>query len=134
MMFTHKTMKQYRETAGIAALAIGLSACAGTPALSAPDTGPTANLVEAVTYEYPFRDPSLSPEARAADLVSRLTLEEKAAQMYDKAAPVERSPARRCPRRRSDRLPASHRPRRDMGRGPDAGSGHGHFRRGPRQA
>ena len=90
MMFTHKTMKQYRETAGIAALAIGLAACAGSPALSAPDTAPTANLVEAVTYEYPFRDPSLSPEARAADLVSRLTLEEKAAQMYDKAAPVER--------------------------------------------
>ena len=90
MMFTHKTMKQYRETAGIAALAVGLSACAATPALPASDTAPTANLVEAVTYEYPFRDPSLSTEARAADLVSRLTLEEKAAQMYDKAAPVER--------------------------------------------
>jgi hypothetical protein len=31
MMFTHKTIKQYRETAGIAALAVGLAACAGTP-------------------------------------------------------------------------------------------------------
>jgi len=38
----------------------------------------------------PYLDASLAPEARAADLVSRMTLEEKAAQMYDKAAGIER--------------------------------------------
>lgn len=33
--------------------------------------------------DYPFRDPGLSHEARAKDLISRLTLEEKAALMCD---------------------------------------------------
>jgi beta-glucosidase len=41
-------------------------------------------------HEYPFMDPSLSVEERARDLVSRMTLEEKAAQMYDKAPAIER--------------------------------------------
>jgi beta-glucosidase len=37
-----------------------------------------------------FRDPSLSPQRRAADLVSRLTLEEKVLQMQSTAPAVER--------------------------------------------
>jgi beta-glucosidase len=41
-------------------------------------------------YEYPFRNPRLSFEERAADLVSRLTLEEKIAQMMNAAPAVER--------------------------------------------
>ncbi len=44
----------------------------------------------AATAEFPFQDPSLAPEDRARDLVSRMTLEEKAAQMYDKAPGIER--------------------------------------------
>lgn len=42
------------------------------------------------SYEYPFQDPSLSVEARAMDLVSRLTLEEKVAQMLNKTPAIER--------------------------------------------
>jgi beta-glucosidase len=38
----------------------------------------------------PFRDPDLSPQRRAADLVSRLTLEEKVLQMQSTAPAVER--------------------------------------------
>jgi beta-glucosidase len=37
-----------------------------------------------------FRDRTLSPEQRARDLVSRMTLEEKAAQMQDNAPAIER--------------------------------------------
>jgi beta-glucosidase len=41
-------------------------------------------------YEYPFRNPDLSVAERAADIVSRLTLEEKVAQMLNAAPAVER--------------------------------------------
>ncbi|MCL2834468.1 MAG: hypothetical protein FWD78_14955, partial [Treponema sp.] len=40
--------------------------------------------------EYPFRNPSLTIEQRAADVVSRLTLDEKIAQMLNKTPAVER--------------------------------------------
>jgi beta-glucosidase len=40
--------------------------------------------------EYPFQDPSLSPAKRAADIVSRLTLEEKVSQMLNNTPAVER--------------------------------------------
>ena len=46
--------------------------------------------VERTTYEYPFQDPRLSVTERAADLVSRLTLEEKVSQMLNAAPAVER--------------------------------------------
>ena len=46
--------------------------------------------VETAPVILPYMDASLSPEARARDLVSRMTLEEKAAQMYDKAAGIPR--------------------------------------------
>ena len=41
------------------------------------------------TYEYPFLNPSLSLEKRSSDLVSRLTLEEKVAQMLNKTPAIE---------------------------------------------
>jgi beta-glucosidase len=42
------------------------------------------------SYEYPFRNPGLSAEKRAADIVSRLTLDEKIAQMLNKTPAIER--------------------------------------------
>lgn len=39
---------------------------------------------------YPFQDPALSPEERAADIVARLTLQEKIAQMQNNAPAIER--------------------------------------------
>ena len=45
---------------------------------------------EDAAYDFPFMNPDLSPEERATDLVSRMTLEEKAAQMYDKASAIPR--------------------------------------------
>ncbi|AKQ46781.1 glycoside hydrolase family 3 [Rufibacter radiotolerans] len=41
-------------------------------------------------YAYPFQDPSLTMEARVNDLVSRLTLEEKVAQMLNAAPAIDR--------------------------------------------
>jgi len=45
---------------------------------------------DSASYEYPFQNPSLSVEKRAADLVSRLTLDEKISQMLNKTPAVER--------------------------------------------
>ncbi|MDP4223239.1 MAG: glycoside hydrolase family 3 C-terminal domain-containing protein [Bacteroidota bacterium] len=41
-------------------------------------------------YEFPFLDPSLSPEARAKDLVGRMTTEEKISQMMNTAPAIDR--------------------------------------------
>ena len=41
-------------------------------------------------YEYPFQDPSLPLGSRVNDLVSRLTLEEKVAQMLNVTPAIER--------------------------------------------
>ncbi|GAB4517517.1 MAG: glycoside hydrolase family 3 protein [Amphiplicatus sp.] len=71
-----------RWLAAVSALA--LAACGERPA----DTAVSEDTAE--TARAPWQDPSLSPEERAADLVSRLTLEEKAWQMYDKAPAIER--------------------------------------------
>ena len=38
----------------------------------------------------PYQDPNLSPEKRAADLVSRMTLEEKVLQMQNSAPAIPR--------------------------------------------
>jgi beta-glucosidase len=43
-----------------------------------------------VRHEYPFQDPKLSFEERAADLVSRLTKEEKIAQLFNNTPAIER--------------------------------------------
>jgi beta-glucosidase len=40
--------------------------------------------------QYPFQDPELSSEERARDLISRLTLEEKASLLCDNSDPVPR--------------------------------------------
>lgn len=42
------------------------------------------------TSNAPYLDPSLSPERRAADLVSRMTLEEKVLQMQNRAPAIPR--------------------------------------------
>ncbi|MDR1631650.1 MAG: glycoside hydrolase family 3 C-terminal domain-containing protein [Dysgonamonadaceae bacterium] len=47
-------------------------------------------LVEGQIATYPFQNPSLSTEARAADLVFRLTLEEKIDQMLNKTPAIDR--------------------------------------------
>jgi beta-glucosidase len=41
-------------------------------------------------YEYPFQNPDVSVEKRAADLVSRLTLDEKITQMLNQTPAIER--------------------------------------------
>jgi beta-glucosidase len=41
-------------------------------------------------YDYPFRNPSLTIEQRAAEVVSRLTLDEKVSQMLNKTPAIER--------------------------------------------
>ena len=45
---------------------------------------------EAVTYKFPFLNPSLSTEERVNDLVGRMTLEEKISQMVNQAAAIDR--------------------------------------------
>ncbi len=57
---------------------------------SQTDTETAQTTEEAKSAEFRFMDPSLSPKERALDLVSHMTLEEKAAQMYDKAAAIPR--------------------------------------------
>lgn len=43
-----------------------------------------------VEYDFPFLNPSISADERAADIVSRLTIEEKALQLFNKAPAIER--------------------------------------------
>lgn len=40
--------------------------------------------------QFPYQNPQLNPEERAKDLISRLTLEEKAALMVDQSEPIDR--------------------------------------------
>ena len=42
------------------------------------------------TSSFPFMNPKLSPEERAADLVHRMTLEEKASQLVNQARAISR--------------------------------------------
>lgn len=50
--------------------------------MAIPAVPPARGTEAAAAVDGPWRDPSLSPQARVADLVSRMTLEEKAAQLY----------------------------------------------------
>ncbi|GAA2104460.1 glycoside hydrolase family 3 protein [Streptomyces albiaxialis] len=61
------------------ALALGLAVplSAGAAALAGPGTGPAAAAARAARAGHPFRDPLLSVEDRVADLLGRLTREEK---------------------------------------------------------
>jgi beta-glucosidase len=63
----------YRHSLFITILVVGISSCK------------TGN-----KYDFAFQDPRLSPEARAEDLVKRLTLEEKILQMQNSAPAIER--------------------------------------------
>jgi beta-glucosidase len=65
-----------------------LSAVAQAPAPS-PLPRPTAEQIKAAAA-MPFRNPALPVEQRVDDLVSRLTLEEKVAQLIDRAAAIPR--------------------------------------------
>ena len=40
--------------------------------------------------QLPYQNPSLSPEERASDLISRLTLDEKASLMFDQSPAIPR--------------------------------------------
>ena len=64
---------------------LGAAALAALPVYVHAATPPAC-----ATGKCAFLDKSLTPEARAADLVSRMTLEEKAAQMQDNAPAIER--------------------------------------------
>lgn len=46
--------------------------------------------VSAFSQSFPFNDPALSPEARVKDLLSRLTIEEKASLMFDQSPAIPR--------------------------------------------
>jgi beta-glucosidase len=88
------TMSKHKRAVLLAALTsmiatFLLSGCV-SPEPPEPETVDTVASEEGPSYEFPFQDPSLTPEERATDLVSRMTLEEKAAQMYDKAAAIPR--------------------------------------------
>ena len=86
---------------------------------------PAAQSALAPAEEPAYRDLNRSFEERAADLVARMTLEEKIAQLRQQRAGdpatgragvrvVERGPARRRARRRGDGVPAGDRPRGDF--------------------
>jgi beta-glucosidase len=64
----------------IAGLALAAAWCAAVAPASAQGDGASS----------PYRDPSLGAEARAADLVARMTLEEKAAQFINDAPAIPR--------------------------------------------
>ncbi|MBB4659651.1 glycoside hydrolase family 3 protein [Parvularcula dongshanensis] len=72
----------------LAAALLATSALAAPALAFAQDAAPQE--ASADQDRAPYMDASLSPQERAADLVSRMTLEEKAAQMYDKAPAIER--------------------------------------------
>lgn len=65
---------------------MGTAMLAALPLASQASSTPAA----CATDKCAFLDTKLSPEVRAADLVSRMTIEEKAAQMQDNAPAIER--------------------------------------------
>ncbi len=69
----------------------GLTACSKSAAPNAnkPDANQPQDTA-ASTASYPFRDASLSVDARVDDLVSRLTTTEKIAQMFNDTPAIER--------------------------------------------
>ena len=60
-----------------------LTACLGFAVLSLP--------AQSISYQYPFQNPALSPEARIDDLLGRMTLQEKiSALSTDPSVPRDR--------------------------------------------
>ncbi len=76
---------------GISLLTLTLAGCqsANMPATMTMPAAPSTN-AQMSAQIMPFQNQSLSIDARVYDLVSRMTLEEKAAQMYDKAPAIPR--------------------------------------------
>ena len=80
------------------------AACFTTLLVGCNNTDKSSNKVEQVSnshntlahnslnknHQYPFNDTNLSTQARVDDLVARLTLDEKIAQMFDKSPAIER--------------------------------------------
>ncbi len=92
-----------------------------------------------------YLDPAQPVNVRVDDLVSRMTLEEKASQLVNqsRAIPaaegsrvrlVERGPAWSCPRRDRHRLPGTDWPGRHLRRAPDSPDGDRHRSGSPGQA
>ena len=77
-------MKLFNILLSASTALIVLNGCKGG-ATSATDTAPIGE----TSYDFPFYDPSLSLEERVDDLISRLSLEEKAAQMMHDAPGIE---------------------------------------------
>ncbi|KCZ55384.1 hypothetical protein HY29_12675 [Hyphomonas beringensis] len=87
-MLNRKLFNKFSLMGAAASLAL-MAACASTEPAETPEAAlDTPEAAEPAIL--PYMDASLSPEERATDLVSRMTLEEKAAQMYDKAAGIPR--------------------------------------------
>ena len=88
--------------------------------------------------DVPYMNPDLSPESRAEDLVSRMTLEEEVLQMQRTAPEIPRlgmpttGGTRRCTGP-GDRLPAGHRTCRHVGYRSDVSRCRYHFDRGAGQ-
>ena len=104
-----------------------------------------AGSLKASAQGAPWQNDALPVAQRVADLVGRMTLEEKVLQMKDVAPAIPRlgipeynwwnEALHGVARVRArHRVPAGHRPRRDVERLPDLPDGHRHLRRGARQA
>ena len=89
MKYQSRRKGALRHVVSAFALTAGLGAIAMPAMAQDPETGP-AETQAAAPESMPFMDASLPAAERARDLVSRMTLEEKAAQMYDKAAAIPR--------------------------------------------
>jgi beta-glucosidase len=81
-------MRFYAAVLALTLILPALSAGAQTP-LQARLPPPTEDQIKAAAA-MPFRDPALPIERRVDDLVSRMTLEEKVAQLIDRARPIPR--------------------------------------------
>ena len=71
-------------------VAVGLPAVALPVLLLAAGCLPAPRAGTAAGAAAPYRDPRLAPEARAADLVRRLTVEEKIGQLMTAAPAIPR--------------------------------------------
>lgn len=94
------------------------------------------------TGNAPYLDPTLSPERRAADIVSRMTLEEKVLQMQNSAPAIPRlgvsvynwwNEALHGVAQGRATVPPGHRPWSNLGYRPDASRGRCDFHGSTRQ-
>src|SRR5690606_36412343 len=77
-------MKVFNVLLPLCAALVVLNACKG-----GAQTSPAAIPQGETSLDFPFYDPSLSLDERINDLISRLSLEEKAAQMMHDAAEIK---------------------------------------------